>query len=83
MHVFVDCVRYDQATGVGQAFQSRSDVDAIAKNVVLLAQDIAQVYAHPERHLDIVRKRPVPFHQSQLHRDRALHSFDCAWKYDD
>ena len=75
-------VRHADAAGGRLLLQARGDVDAVAKNVVILDDDVAEVDADAE--LDALLGRDVgiaPRHAG-LDLDGALHGLDDALELD-
>ena len=71
-------------TRLGDAFQSRGDVDAIAHQVaVALLDDIAQVDADAKLNAALGRQASVPLDHAVLHLDGAAHSVDHAAELDE
>src|SRR5690242_4147182 len=66
----------------GEAFESRRDIDAVAVDVVLVADDVAQI--DPDPKLDAFRGRHfrVPLGHGLLRLHRAAHRLDDARKLD-
>lgn len=64
--------------GVGQCFYPRCDVDAVAEDVAVLEDDVAQVYADAERHLAVFRVVFGSFGHRCLDLNGALDRFDGA-----
>ena len=69
---------------LGDAFQSRGDVDAVAHQIaVALLDDVAQMNADAEFDLAIDRHAGVAFDHGVLHLDGAAHRIDHATELDE
>ena len=72
------------STGLGDAFQSRGDVDAVAHQVaVALLDHVAQMDADAKLDAALRRKASVALDHAVLHLDGAAHGIDHAAKLDD
>ena len=80
------------AAGIGEHFETRGDVDAIAENIVLLDDDIAQINADAEldpprrRHIGIAPRHPaLDFGCARhgVHDAAELHQHAVAGRLDD
>ena len=70
--------------GLGDAFKTRSDIDAVAHEVaVALLDDIAEMNADPELDALLRRHVGVALDHSRLDFDRAAHGVDDAAELDD
>ena len=68
---------------LGDTFQPRRDVDAVAHQVaVALLDDVAQMNADPEHDALIGRHSDVALDHRVLNCDRAPHRFDDAAEFD-
>jgi len=67
---------------LGQRFKTRGDVDAIAENVVVLDDDVAEIDADTEYDPLILRRCSVPLGHPALHRDRAGDGLNDARELD-
>src|ERR1700736_4452283 len=80
---FVDDRGDADPTGLGEGFQSRGDVDAIAINVLAFDNDIAKIDTdsqHDDRlRRALIRRRGA----GALHRKRTIYSIDHAAELDD
>src|SRR5215813_10803158 len=63
------CARDADAAWFSEPFEPRRNVDAVAEQIAILDNYIADMYADAETHLLFLGKHP-------LHRDRALHGVD-------
>jgi hypothetical protein len=71
-------------TGLGDAFQSRCDIDAVAHQIAITLLDhIAQMDADAELDAALGRKPGVTLCHSILHLDGAAHGIDHTTKLDD
>jgi hypothetical protein len=61
--------------------QSGGDVDAVAEQVAVALDHIANRDADPKAHLAAWRISHVAGTQAFLDVDRATHRFHCAWKF--
>ena len=69
------------APGLGDAFQSRGDIDAVAHQVaVALLDNIAEVDADAELDAALGRKASIALDHAVLHLDGAAHGIDHAAK---
>ena len=70
--------------GLGDAFQPRSDVDAVAHQIaVALLDDVAQMDADPKFDAAVRRQAAIALDHAVLHLDRAAHGVDHAAELDD
>ena len=71
-------------TGLGDAFQARGDIDAIAHQVAVALLDyIAEVDADAEVDATLRRKTGIALHHPVLHLDGAADGIDDASKLDE
>jgi len=70
------------AAGLGELFETGSDVDAVAENIVLVDHDVAEVNADAEFDPRILRHGGVLPGHAALDFDRALRRIDGAGKLD-
>ncbi len=69
---------------LGDAFQSRGDVDAVAHQVaVALLDDVAEMNADPEDDAAVLGHAGVALDHGVLNFDRAAHGVDDAAEFDD
>jgi hypothetical protein len=64
--------------GIGQGFQPRRDVDAVAEDVLALRNYIAEVDAHSELDPLLDWSSRIALDHPALHLDPAAHSIDDA-----
>ena len=70
--------------GLGDAFQSRGDIDAVAHQVaVALLDDVAEMNADAELDAALGRQAGVALDQALLHFDGAAHGVDHAAELDE
>ena len=62
--------------------KSRGNVDAIAKNIIVIEDDVADVNSDPEIDPCIGRHVGVPIRHAALDFDRAARRVDCAGEFD-
>ena len=67
---------------LGQAFQPRRDIDAVAIDVVALDDDVAEIDADAELDARCPPARRVALGHLALHVDRAAHRVDDAGELD-
>ena len=70
------------AAGLGQALEARGDVDAVAQDVAVLDDDVADVDADPERDPPVLRHGRLALGDALLNRDRAFDRIDRARELD-
>ena len=76
--VFLHALRHAYPARLGDPFEARRDVDAVAKDVAVLFDDVAEIDADPEiQPLIRAHVRIAPSH-SLLHLDGAAHRIDDA-----
>ena len=81
-HLPVGVVGDADAAGLGDAFEARGDVDAVAENVAVLDDDVADVDADAELDALVLRHAGVALGHAALDRDRAAHGVDDAGELD-
>jgi len=69
------------AADLGQTFETCCDIDAIAKQIAVALNHVADGDADAKAHLAAGGVRHVPCAQAFLNVDRAAHGFDRAWKF--
>ena len=69
--------------GLGERFQTRGDVDAIAVNIVALDDDVAQIDADAENDPRLVQGFVGQRTVGALHRQGTIHRIDHAAELDD
>jgi hypothetical protein len=70
-------------TGIGQGFQPRRDVDAVAEQIVAVDHDIANMDADAVLHRLVGRTTGILGSNRPLHRHGALHGIDRAGEVGD
>ena len=80
-NLFVHRARDADAADLGEALEACRDIDAIAEEIAVPLDDIADGDADAKRHLPARRIRHVPGAQAFLDVDRTAHGFDCARKF--
>ena len=68
---------------LGERFQPRRDIDAVAVDVAVLDDDVARIDADAELDALVLRGRGVARRHALLHRDRAGDGFDDARELDE
>ncbi len=79
--LFVHRARDADAADLGEPLETCCDVDAVAQQIAVALDHIADGDADAERHLPARRIRHVPGAQAFLDVDRATHGFDGAGKF--
>ena len=79
-HLVANAAADADAARLGQSFQPRRDVDAIAVDVVAVEDDIADVDAHTEFDPSVVGEAGIALDRSALKLDGAAHRIDDARK---
>jgi len=74
--------RNADAAGLGQTFEPGRDIDAVAKDVVVLDDNIALVNAGAEVDAAVYRQRTIAIGQRRLQLGRTPHRVDDARKLD-
>ena len=74
-------IRNADTARLGQAFQARSHIDTVTKNVVAIDQDIAKVDANAKQHLLVVRDFFVALGHRGLHFDGAGYRLNNAGEF--
>ena len=76
--------RQTDGAGLGDAFQPRGDIDAVAHQIaVALLDHIAQMDADAELDAALGRKAGVALDHAVLHLDGAAHGVDHAAEFDE
>jgi hypothetical protein len=70
--------RHADPAGLGQGFEAGGDVDAVAVDVVVVADDVAEIDADAEFDAPLGRHIGVALGHSLLHLDGAAHRIDDA-----
>jgi hypothetical protein len=80
-HLPEGIVRYANAARLGDAFQSRRNVDAIAENITFLYDDVAHVNADPDFNTALSRDVLVTLRHSALRLDRTTCGINGAAEF--
>jgi hypothetical protein len=80
-NLFMHRARNADAADLGETFETRRDIDAIAKQVAVALHHVADRDADAKAHLTARGVRHIPGAQAFLDIDRASHRFDGAWKF--
>ena len=70
------------ATRIGNAFEARCDVHTIAKNIVVLNDDIPDIDADAQLDALVLRHGGIAFDHAPLDVDRTTGGIDCAGEFD-
>ena len=81
-HMVEDGPRYENATGIGQAFETGRDVDAVAIEVAALDHHVAEIDPDAQYDLPVLRQAGVGRFHGLLQNDRALDRVDGAGELD-
>ena len=68
--------------GLGDAFKAGGDVDAVAENIAVLDDDVADVDADAELDALVLRHAGIALGHAALNGDRATHGVDDAGELD-
>jgi hypothetical protein len=79
-HLTYGVLRDANAAGLGDAFEPRSDVDAVAVDVLRFDDHVTDVDAHPENDAPVPRHFRVAVGHCALNFDSASHRVDNAGK---
>src|SRR5262249_17296538 len=79
-HVIMDRVGHEHTAGVGQGFDPRGYIDAVAIEVVVLDNYVAEIDADAKFNAVVGRNTGIALGHRLLHRDRAAHRIDDAGK---
>ena len=79
-HVLIHRVGDEHPAGIGQRFDARGDIDAVAIEVVAPDNHVAEIDADAQFDAIVRRDTGVPLGHRLLHRDRAAHRIDDAGK---
>ena len=83
-HLAVGVLGKTDRARLGDAFQSRGDVDAVAHQIAVgLLDDVAQMNADPEFDAALGRQAGVALDEAVLHLDGAAHGVDHAAEFDE
>src|SRR5262249_39768632 len=80
--VIMDRIGDKHPAGIGQSLDPRTDVDAVAIEVVALDDHVAEIDADAQLDAVIRRNTRIPLGNRLLHRDCAAHRIDDAGKLD-
>ena len=84
LHLPVGLLGETNRARLGDAFQSRGDIDAVAHQIaVALLDDIPEVNANAEDDASVLRQAGVALDHGVLHFDGAAHGVDHAAELDD
>jgi hypothetical protein len=79
--LIVNTSRNADAARLGSGLQAGGNIDAIAKEIIAVEHDVAEVDADPESDLAVGRQLIVAGAQCSLNVGRAAHSFDGTGKF--
>ena len=79
--LIIDARRNADAPGFGDGFKPRGDIDAIAEQIVVFYDHVAEIDPDAKLHLAAGRKRVVARLERLLDFDRAAHGFDGAREF--
>jgi len=79
--VVVDGIGDEHPAGIGQRFDPRGNVDAVAVDVVVFDDYVAEVDANAELDLLLLRGLGIALGHPLLHFDGAAHCVDHAGKF--
>ena len=77
----MDRIGDEHPAGIGQGFDPRGDVDAVAIEIVALDDHVAEIDADAQFDAVVRRDACVPLGHRLLHRDGAAHRIDDAGKF--
>src|SRR6516165_357727 len=80
--ILMNASRHADAARLGQAFEPGRDVDAIAKDVAVLDDDVADVDADAELDTTVRGQRGIAFAHRRLYLGRAAQRIDDAGELD-
>ena len=80
-NLFMHRARNADAADLGETFETRRDIDAIAEQVAIALHHVADRDADAKAHLAARGVRHIPGAQAFLDIDRASHRFDSTWKF--
>jgi len=75
-------MRDADAAGFGQRFEAGGDIDAIAENVALVGDDVAEIDADAEADAPVLCDLRLAVEHHPLDFDRAAHRVDDAGEFD-
>jgi hypothetical protein len=81
-HVIMNRIGDEHPAGIGQGFDARGDVDAVAINVVVFDDHVAEIDADAQLDAVVRRRARVPLGYRLLDLDCAAHRIDDAGKFD-
>ena len=83
LHLTIGVLGEADRAGLGDAFQSCGDIDAVAHQIaVTLFDDIPEVNANAEDDASVLRQAGVALDHGVLHFDGAAHGVDHAAEFD-
>ena len=82
LDLLVGVVGKTDAAGCGERLQPRGDVDAVAEDVALVDDDVADIDADAELDATIFRNGSAALRHAALHLHRAAHGIDDAREFD-
>ena len=83
-HLTIGVLGEADRAGLGDAFETRGDIDAVAHQVaVRFLDDVAEMNADPEFDAPVRRQAGVALDHAVLHLDRAAHRVDDAAELDE
>jgi len=80
-HLIVDRIGDEHSAGIGERLDPRSDVDAVAIEVVALDDHVAEIDADAQFDAAVCRDARMPLGHRLLHRNRAANRIDDARKF--
>src|SRR6266481_2547460 len=80
-HVIMDRVGDEHSAGIGQGFDPRRDVDAVAIEIVALDDHVTEIDADAQLDAVVRRDIRVPLGHRLLDLDRTAHRIDHAGKF--
>ena len=80
-YLIVDIARNADATRLGERFQPRRHVDAVAINIVVVTDDVADIDSHAEPDPVLGRHLGIALDHAALYVDGATHGVDDADKF--
>ena len=84
LHLTVSVLRQADRPGLGDAFEPRGDIDAVAHQIaVALLDNVAEVNADAKLDAPFGRHAGVALDEAGHHLDRAAHRVDHAAELDD
>jgi hypothetical protein len=77
-HLIVHDARNHDPAGIGEGFEPRRDVDAVAKNIITVKDNVADIDADAEFDTPVRRHLDVALDHTSLNIDGAAHGVDDA-----